>query len=1814
MGCARGGSEGGWRRRCDHRGPLSLAALLAATWAGMASGHPRDGGCPSTVTYGGYAGQRTVEVESGIGPADQFGNRRANVLTLEATPVQADGVTRGLTYVSDESRPNGDIMLGGGRHVQGVAAAVLTWEEGTTYGISSAVVADPALLCLYELESNRYNTGSIRGATGDLGRGAQSALLYPYLQWTPSPGYHAMHQLVVLVFAIRPEVPGYDGELSAGENGLIVHSLWRPLRAAVPDGQLAPSHTPPTRHGCACLPNTIDEDGNLVPACETRGQWCDVVPGSCGTAQPYSGKVGGNYAGWDYCEPLPAGQVATAHCRYDNDGVCDAGTPLCPENSDFDDCHCAYEADGVCDEGETFGDRSVCPYGSDSSDCCPTTDDGVCDEGRRCPVLSDRFDCFCATKWNSHCEEVGPAEYSGLVPAGTAAAAQCAFMSDQGDCAYEAQDEAQRGRPVCPSQYEHNGECDAGGMCPCGTDVDDCSEEPSPLCSHQSCSIDPTDPNCLHDSCATSSNCHGEEPQYCAWWSDYSYTAYCRPCVQHGRTCSDFGDAVEGSCDVCEAVAQECAETEMQVRLTLKAPSGNGWDGRWYQLQAFDDHALEDNFIGHSGSPVSTRDKSVYTFVRSFCIKVSECYRLDASLLTPYKPSDFSFSTTQAPPVHGSQLTWQADLFVGEDVIPSGFLSTSGGYGSFMIPVAVPYSGTGPTATHPQVTQATCDALLCGPGRVHITVEISPSSVRTPYQLPEFDPRLGQRWTLVEEDNDEGISYSFPVCAERQQFGAKPCSDVPSSGKLQYSLCLQPTTEWFRFTYFVSSTEDLGESGVTVSLNGERVLNASTFVSVRYALGDRGLDTARSWTDRPVIFDDSDTRGGKSCSCDQGSLLGYSCIIDCSGRCASVTWLGDGVCHDEFNCEWLNHDEGDCYEHWVIKEGRQFDGLPGDWLSFSKDGHDQLIMVAGAGGHGVFGFDGNRRLGSDTTLDGPTLMPTCEQDHQVVLGNASAWTVCETTSGGLAFFHSLTGQWTLRLFITQQGRVWAAGSAGSSGAYVPGQTAIGLYPESESFAPCATGLQPLLTIGDWTLCESREKLCWYRSEVGAGQVGTQKRSVLKFYLTSGSQVWSSYDRGHFLSTTRRLVPESFEPAGGSVTNGVWRAHTAVNGSGSEYILWINGEQLQKSSGDSITQFTSDCFNSGIVIAILAKACGVNACALHGALRFSTMWCGEAITTNADDWRCTAQSQDESSRWQHNDFVEDSTWQSPRTINAQGLAFNSSSPTGWSEELGRFTGDRTSKWIWAPTSRGHHPVTIWCRYARQGVLSAEVDPADQQGSTDPGTAGDNQVTTDGPPGGHSQVSGYVILGALLAASVAALTRKFFNQSWQQKLDGELHLGMVVGYEESQFDYSTENPVNRREDVDVAVRQSILNRFGDDHEAIGSIIDTGGLDNLSIDSVIGRGARSVVYAAEYMGCRVALKQLQLVDPSVRNTHDAEGAKADGSAAGGPGADTRSADEDSAIQQVLKEFAAEVRILSKLQHPNVIKYVGFTTNPHCLIIQEFAPNGDLRSYLEAQKQHHQALIAAGRADPSSGPLTLNLQVTMALDIARGMEYLHGRTPSVLHRDLKSPNLLVDENLRIKITDFGLAREKDTTREGKTGLMTVCGTPLWTAPEILKGQLYNEAADVYSFSLCFWELWSMCVPFHELGLGPMEVLLQVVNDDRRPTMPDEIPPLFADLVVRCWATDARERPTFVAIVAELETFAELSGFGAILAPKAFEPPESVSAELASIDSVNSLASTSATSGTGSDLTLAASSSVFSLESASASAHTEAQGGVTAL
>jgi len=107
--------------------------------------------------------------------------------------------------------------------------------------------------------------------------------------------------------------------------------------------------------------------------------------------------------------------------------------------------------------------------------------------------------------------------------------------------------------------------------------------------------------------------------------------------------------------------------------------------------------------------------------------------------------------------------------------------------------------------------------------------------------------------------------------------------------------------------------------------------------------------------------------------------------------------------------------------------------------------------------------------------------------------------------------------------------------------------------------------------------------------------------------------------------------------------------------------------------------------------------------------------------------------------------------------------------------------------------------------------------------------------------------------------------------------------------------------------------------------------------------------------------------------------------------------------------------------------------------------------------------------------------------IDSCKGMAYLHSR--KVIHRDLKTHNLLIDEYWNVKVADFGLSRfmiDLDTT-------MTACGTPSWAAPEVLRKQHYSQKADIYSFGICLWEMVTRLRPY--ANLTPYQVILSVAT-----------------------------------------------------------------------------------------------------------------------
>jgi len=143
-----------------------------------------------------------------------------------------------------------------------------------------------------------------------------------------------------------------------------------------------------------------------------------------------------------------------------------------------------------------------------------------------------------------------------------------------------------------------------------------------------------------------------------------------------------------------------------------------------------------------------------------------------------------------------------------------------------------------------------------------------------------------------------------------------------------------------------------------------------------------------------------------------------------------------------------------------------------------------------------------------------------------------------------------------------------------------------------------------------------------------------------------------------------------------------------------------------------------------------------------------------------------------------------------------------------------------------------------------------------------------------------------------------------------------------------------------------------------------------------------------------------------------------------------------------------------------------------PVYCIITEYMSQGNLRMYLN-------------KKEPYS--LSLEIIIRLALDISRGMEYLHSQ--GVIHRDLKSSNLLLDDDLRAKVADFGTSCLETRCRKSKGN----SGTYRWMAPEMVKEKPYTRKVDVYSFGIVLWELTTSLLPFQ--GMTPVQAAFAVAE-----------------------------------------------------------------------------------------------------------------------
>ncbi|KAL7748406.1 hypothetical protein RI367_006098 [Sorochytrium milnesiophthora] len=193
-----------------------------------------------------------------------------------------------------------------------------------------------------------------------------------------------------------------------------------------------------------------------------------------------------------------------------------------------------------------------------------------------------------------------------------------------------------------------------------------------------------------------------------------------------------------------------------------------------------------------------------------------------------------------------------------------------------------------------------------------------------------------------------------------------------------------------------------------------------------------------------------------------------------------------------------------------------------------------------------------------------------------------------------------------------------------------------------------------------------------------------------------------------------------------------------------------------------------------------------------------------------------------------------------------------------------------------------------------------------------------------------------------------------------------------------------------------------------------------EDIVLGRVLGQGLFGKVYLADYLGTEVAVKEvfrLQDVDYE-------------------------------------KYFEREVTVLREARHPNAVQFMGISqNNDKYYVVMEYVPNGNLKTWIEE------------RADQ----LNWRLRISFATDIARALAYLHSK--NIVHRDLKVENLLVTENKRVKVCDFGLSRLVAQSKEEKKRL-SYCGTDCYMAPEVVLCMPFDASVDIFAYGVILCEL----------------------------------------------------------------------------------------------------------------------------------------------
>jgi eukaryotic-like serine/threonine-protein kinase len=267
-------------------------------------------------------------------------------------------------------------------------------------------------------------------------------------------------------------------------------------------------------------------------------------------------------------------------------------------------------------------------------------------------------------------------------------------------------------------------------------------------------------------------------------------------------------------------------------------------------------------------------------------------------------------------------------------------------------------------------------------------------------------------------------------------------------------------------------------------------------------------------------------------------------------------------------------------------------------------------------------------------------------------------------------------------------------------------------------------------------------------------------------------------------------------------------------------------------------------------------------------------------------------------------------------------------------------------------------------------------------------------------------------------------------------------------------------------------------------VGTVLE----DRYELQELVGRGGMSSVYRARdrILGREVAIKVLH--------------------------------PQYASDSEYVERFRREAQAVAKLAHSNVAVVIDRGEDDgRPYIVFEYVEGGNLKTLIERE-----------------APLPLERVIELGIQIARGLEHAH--RGSLVHRDVKPQNVLLDRTGQAKLIDFGIARSSAEVRPGLTLTGTVLGSSDYIAPEQAQGRSVEERTDVYSLAIVLYELLTGALPFP--GENFVAVAMRHINEtppsvvERRP----DVPPRLAALMERSLAKDPERRPMMSAVVQELE------------------------------------------------------------------------------